>query len=216
MKSELENLAIHYNQLAKEHGYSPHAVQQSSIETQEKRLSVLLEGFPDFHQSKILDFGCGTGHLLRLLKDSGFTGEYVGYDISQRLIEVAVANNPGGRFVCQNILEEPPEEKFDLVFISGVFNNDIGCNEEFLRHALTSLFNCTRTGLAFNCLSSYVDFQSPGLYYFSPVEVFDFCKSRLTTHVVLRHDYQIKPNVLPFEFTIYLHKTAHQPVASLK
>jgi SAM-dependent methyltransferase len=209
LKQQLDLLSEHYNVLAETYGYSPHAVQQSSYETQERRLQILLEGF-DFKHKKILDFGCGTGHLLRLLQQQGFSGEYVGYDISAGLIALARENNVGGRFELRNIFEQPPEEKFDLIFISGVFNNDIGQNETFMQNVLKRLFDVTEVGMAFNCLSTYVDFKSEGLYYFDPCKVFAFCKQELTPSVNLRHDYEIKPGVVPFEFSCYVFKSTHQ------
>jgi SAM-dependent methyltransferase len=210
LKHELDILSAHYNTLAKTHGYSHHAVQQSSVETQERRLNILLQGFPHFHSKKILDFGCGTGHLLRILQAQGFTGEYVGYDISAELVKLAEDNNVGGRFELRNIFEQPPEETFDLIFISGVFNNAIGRNEQFMQSVLKALFAVTTEGLAFNSLSTFVDFKSEGLYYFNPCQVFTFCKEQLTPCVNLRHDYEIKPGVVPFEFSCYLQKSAHQ------
>jgi SAM-dependent methyltransferase len=211
LKQKLDLLSQHYNVLAETYGYSPHAVQQSSAETQERRLNVLLEGFTNLKHKKILDFGCGTGHLLRLLQQQGFSGEYVGYDISAGLIKLARENNTGGRFELRNIFEHPPEESFDLVFISGVFNNDIGRNEEFMQSALKLLFAVTKEGLAFNSLSTFVDFKAEGLYYFDPCKVFTFCKEQLTPCVALRHDYEVKPGVLPFEFSCYLKQSEHKP-----
>lgn len=37
------------------------------------------------------------------------------------------------------------------------------------------------------------------MYYYSPEEIFGFCKD-LTKRVALRHDY------MPYEFTVYLYK----------
>ena len=210
LNEQLRQLSIHYDILAKTHCYSPHAVQQSSAETQERRLNVLLEGFANLKYKKILDFGCGTGHLLRVLQQQGFAGEYVGYDISAELIKLALEHNVGGRFELRNIFERPPEESFDLVFVSGVFNNDVGHNEDFMQEALSLLFAAAKDGLAFNCLSTFVDFKSEGLYYFDPCKVFTFCKEQLTPCVTLRHDYEVKPGVLPFEFSCYLHKSVHR------
>lgn len=207
IQKQLNKLAKHYDDLGLEFGYSPNATQQSSLETQERRLQVLLEMSGDYSNDKILDFGCGTGNLFALLERTGFKGEYVGYDISSELLSIASAEHPNGRFELKNIFESPIEETFDWVFISGVFNNDIEHNQAFMQQALTILFTKVRKGLVFNALSHYVDYQSPGLYYFDPCWVFDFCKRNLTTHVVLNHGYQIKPDVIPFEFSCCLQKT---------
>lgn len=209
LEKKLNELSAHYDELGRKHGYSPDATQQSSVETQEKRLSVLLEMIGDLSGKKILDFGCGTGHLLSLLEKTEFSGSYVGYDISTELLSLAKQRYPKSRFELKNILEQPIEESFDWIVISGVFNNDLGCNEEFMQQVLTKLFAQAKEGLVFNALSCYVDYQSPGLHYFDPCWVFNFCKEEVTTHVQLKHDYEIKPGVIPFEFSCLLKKTTH-------
>ncbi len=40
----------------------------------------------------------------------------------------------------------------------------------------------------------------------TPGAVFDFCKRQLSKLVCLRHDYRVKPNVIPFEFTMYVYR----------
>lgn len=213
LESEFKELSEHYDELARQHGYSPNATQQSSVETQEKRLNVLLNLSGNLKNKKILDFGCGTGHLLHILRKNGFKGEYVGYDISSELLNIARQHYPEARFELKNILNDPIDESFDYIFISGVFNNDIGCNQLFMKKILTKLFKQTKESMVFNALSCYVDYKNQGLYYFDPSWVFEFCKTHLTTHVSLNHAYEIKPGVIPFEFSIRLDKTAFHPVA---
>jgi len=215
LRHKFTELSEHYDNLALQYGDSHHAVQQSSIETQHKRLQVLLEIEGNLKFAKILDFGCGTGELLTLLQSQGFEGEYVGYDLSPKLLEIAQQKFPKARFEQRDILNSPPKEMFDYVFISGVFNNDIEANQRFLKDTLTMLFPLTKKGLAFNCLSTFVDFQSDGLYYFNPLEVFQFCKEQLSTNVCLRHEYEIKEGVIPFEFSLYVYASPHKPIASL-
>ena len=212
MKKQINKISEHYNALGKQYGYSPDATQQSSLETQEKRLNVLIEMAGDIKNAKVLDFGCGTGHLYALLKQGGFCGEYVGYDISSELINLAKHHHPTGRFELKNVFEHPIDESFDWVFISGVFNNNIECNQEFMQQVLSTLFVNVNVGLVFNALSLYVDYQSEGLYYFDPSWVFDYCKSNITTHVQLNHSYEIKPGIIPFEFSVRLDKTPFKPV----
>lgn len=212
MKQQINKLAEHYNALGKQYGYSPDATQQSSLETQEKRLNVLLDMAGEIKNDKVLDFGCGTGHLYALLKQRGFSGDYIGYDISSELLNLASYHHPKGRFELKNIFEQSIEEKFDWVFISGVFNNHMGCNKKFMQQVLATLFAHVNKGLIFNALSRYVDYQIEGLYYFDPNWVFDCCKSNLTTHVQLNHSYEVKPGVIPFEFSVRLDKAPFKPV----
>lgn len=204
---DLDKLSNHYDELALRHGHSPLAVQQSNIETLLKRQEVLLDAFPDIKNKKVLDFGCGTGHLFQLLQQRGFEGEYVGFDISEKQIDIANATHKNARFSVRNILTQGIDEEFDYCFISGVFNNLLSDNKMFFESVLKIIWPTLRNGIAFNCLSNYVDYKSEGLYYFDPSYVFDFCKTNLTTNVSLRHNYQVKPDVFPFEFSVYLYKS---------
>jgi SAM-dependent methyltransferase len=201
---QLAKLRDHYDALAAEYGDGPKAVQFSDQKTQEQRMKILLE-VGEVYQAKILDFGCGTGHLLHYLKQNGFQGEYVGYDLSSAMIDTARRKFPEARFEKRDILQEGIPESFDYVVISGIFNNLVDDNWGMLCVLLKKLFPVARRALAFNILSSYVDYFQPDLYYASPEEVFKLCKEEFSPCVTLRHDYLVKPDSIPFEFTVYVH-----------
>jgi SAM-dependent methyltransferase len=208
---ELQRLREHYDTLAREHGYGPEAVQMSSVASQEQRLRVLAEIIrePD---ASVLDFGCGTGHLCGLLRgELGFRGRYTGYDLSGETLALARTHHPDAHFEQRDIFRDGVGGHFDYAVISGVFNNRVSDNWVFLTRALRTLFPHVRRGLAFNALSAYVDYQDPGLYYADPGAVFRFCKEELSPAVNLRHDYEVKPGVLPFEFTLQVLRTVHAP-----
>lgn len=213
---DFSRLEAHYAGLLRAHGDGPQAVQMRDLPTQERRFEVLAQvGLPP--DARVLDFGCGTGHLLEFLRRScGYRGEYVGYDLAADLLAVARTKFPRVQFERRDIFADGMPEEFDYVFISGVFNNLTGHNEAFMQDALTRLFARTRRALAFNALSAYVDYFDAGLYYADPGEVFAFCKERLSPLVTLRHDYLIKPTAPPYEFTVYVHRTSHAPRSKLK
>ena len=161
----------------------------------------------DLHEASVLDFGCGTGHLLRVLeRDFQFRGHYVGFDLSAEMIELARSCNPRGTFQRRDIFKEGVGQDFDFVLVSGVFNNRLPDNMVFLHEALRLLFSHTRRALSFNALSNYVDFMDEGLFYADPEKVFAFCKEELSPSVALRHDYLVKDDSIPFEFTIYVRR----------
>jgi SAM-dependent methyltransferase len=210
---DIEALSKHYGELVKRHGDAPEGAQYADRETQERRMAVLCE-IGIARDSKVLDFGCGTGQLLSFLQRSlGYEGEYVGYDISPEAIELARSVHPAGRFEVRNILEEPVEETFDYVMVSGVFNNLISDNRAFFEAISRRLMAQADVGYAFNMLSRFVDFYDDGLYYENPLDAFRFCKEQLSPLVTLRHDYAVRPGSIPFEFTIYVHKTDVKPRA---
>ncbi len=204
---DLRDLETHYDRLAREHGDTPQAAQWTSRETQEARMAVLSE-IGDLRRAKILDFGCGTGHLLAYLRSRGFAGEYVGYDLSSDMLALAEASFPDARFERRDILTDGIAERFDYALVSGVFNNRVRDNWALMTSLLAALFPACDLGLAFNALSTYVDFFDDGLHYFDPGVVFQHCKEQLSPRVCLRHDYEIKPGVVPFEFTVYVMRGA--------
>lgn len=205
-------LRMHYDQLASEHGDTAAAVQQSSVQSQDRRLEVLAE-IGSLAGAKVLDFGCGAGRLLEVLKRKHGLPErdYTGYDLSGNLLEFGRLKYPEARFEQRDILIDGVGENFDYVFISGVFNNRISDNEAFIRKTLTLLFSKARKGLAFNILSCYVDYMDEGLYYADPDVLFRYCKEWLTPAVTLRHDYRVKDECAPFECTFYLYSSPHDP-----
>lgn len=210
---DVEALSKHYSDLVREHGDAPEAAQYADRDTQERRMAVLCE-IGVRQDSKVLDFGCGTGQLLSFLQRSmDYQGEYVGYDISAEAIQLARSKHPAGRFEVRNILEEAAEETFDYVLVSGVFNNAISDNRGFFEALSRRLMAQAKVGYAFNMLSRFVDYLDDGLYYEDPMKAFGFCKEQLSPLVTLRHDYVVRPGSIPFEFTMYVHKTDITPRA---
>ena len=210
---DIEALSKHYGELVRRHGDRPESAQYADRETQERRMAVLCE-VGVTKDSKVLDLGCGTGQLLSFLQRSlGYDGEYVGYDISPEAIELARSIHPAGRFEVRNILEQPIEETFDYILVSGVFNNRISDNRAFFEAISRLLMARVEVGYAFNMLSQFVDYFDDGLYYEDPLYAFRFCKEQLSPLVTLRHDYSVRPGSIPFEFSIYVHRTDVAPRA---
>ncbi len=186
---------------------STKSVGQKNIKTLEKRLSILLD-VGDLKKSKILDFGCGTGYLYEYLKKKiNFKGEYVGYDISNEMVNFAKKKYKKARFEKKDIFKDKITEKFDYVIINGTFNYKFDNNFKWIEKTLITLLKKTNKGIAFNNLSSYVDYKDKILYYEIPEKIFNFCKTKLSPLVTIRHDYQIKNNKVPYEFTTYIYKT---------
>lgn len=176
---------------------------------------VILTEIADLRLAKVLDFGCGTGYLLDVLRRQGFSGEYVGYDLVAEALDVAQAKHPDARFELRDILRDGMTERFDYILLNGVFNNAMSDNWSFMTTTLQALFAQVDGGLAFNALSTYVDYLDDGLFYVEPEQVFRFCKEELSPRVVLRHDYEVRSGSLPFEFTVYVYPSKLSPRRSL-
>jgi len=210
-QQEMDAMSRHYAELLAHFGDSPQAVQYSDRKTQERRLEILAQ-VGDLRTAKVLDFGCGVAHLYDYLrKTREFQGEYVGYDYSEAMVAAAKAKFPEARVERRDVLVDGVPEDFDFVLISGVFNIRISDNWGWTTSVLRQLFPRVRTALALNLLSVYVDYQDEGLWYADPEQVFGFCKEELSPCVTLRHDYLVKPGVVPFEFSVYVYSSPMAP-----
>lgn len=201
-------LKAHYGELYRRHGASHQSVQWSSRETQERRFDVLCDviGADD----AVIDLGCGLGDLLGYLRQrKGFTGRYLGLDFVPDFVEHATrayASDSAAGFAELDVTRDPLPAGYDVVVTSGMFNNRIHDNWGFLVATLQAMFGAARKAAAFNLMSSYVDYQAPELYYCDPLRIFDHLKRNVTPLVSLRHDYRVKPESIPFEFSVYLFK----------
>lgn len=198
-----DDISAHYRHLLAEHGDSPQAVQYSCKNSQDRRFE-LLAGIGDLRNKRILDFGCGTGQLGSYLQAQGIDFEYYGTDIVEEFLTLCQGKFPQGTFEKFDRLSHL---EFDYVFVGGVFNNKMANNSQFYQETVAKLFSMCRLGLSFNMMSAYVDFQAPNLFYEYPEKVFGFLKREVTPFVTLRNDYEVKPGVVPFDFTVYAYRS---------
>lgn len=71
----------------------------------------------------ILDFGCGTGSAIPLLRDAFSPDRIVGADISEASLREARRRHQDAATTFCDIRELGPEERFDLVFTNGVLHH---------------------------------------------------------------------------------------------
>ena len=200
IKDEVHLKEIYAQTLAK-YGDSAEAVQWSQ-ETQMNRFKILSE-IGDINNSSLLDFGCGMGHLASYLKDQGLSVNYTGVDILPDFLAIAREKNPQSRF---GLLSDFTGEKFDYVFISGVFNNRLDNNVEYYQKYLKILFQMTKKGLSFNMLSTYANYYDEPLFYENPEKIFHFVKTELSPFVTIRNDYQLRKDAFPVDFCVYVYR----------
>jgi len=193
-----------YSNLLAKHGDDPKAVQWSDSITQRRRFAILHEALGDCRRDSVLDVGCGLAHLYEYLVEQGWDGEYSGIDITPDFIALCSKKLPGSRFSVWDISSAPAPWQADWCLVNGMFNNPRPDPRAFLTASLRHMFSSCRIGIVFNLMSTYVDRLDPSLVYFDPETVFRFCKEELSPLVNLRHDYCVRPGVVPFEaaFTV--------------
>ena len=152
---------------------------------------------------RVLDFGCGVGHLGEYLKDHGVQCSYNGTDIVPDFLRVCQQKFPNGRF---QLAESRITENYDFCIVSGVFNNRTDDNIGLLKRTVKSLFASCKHGVSFNVMSKYVDYEDPSLFYAYPEDIFSFVKKEVSPFVTIRSDYLVKTSIPPFDFTVYVYK----------
>ena len=155
----------------------------------------------DLEGATVLDVGCGLAHYYEHLLEDGVSVRYIGYDIVPAFLESDRVRHPEAEFVLRDVTVDGFGHEADYVVMCEVFNNRLqhASNMEVAQRVLREAFSIARRGVSIDFLSTYVDYQVPEAFYYSPEEMFTFAKS-LTRLVALRHDY------LPFHFTLLLRK----------
>lgn len=210
-KEEIEANNRFYSSLIERFGDSPESVGWCSNRTQEKRFEVLLEIehlIPlRVAEARILDVGCGLGHLYRyLMRQKGGCVDYLGIDINPRAIAQAQKLNPGVKFRRCDILREEVE-KFNLVFASGAMTFRVKDNEEFMRAMIERMYDLADVGVAFNFLNNKDYLLGVYLYRYDEAEIMNFCQERFGAEamVCLRSDYLFDDS------TIYIVRKPSNP-----
>ena len=181
----------YYDGRLAEHGPTARGVDWNSEESQHLRFRELTRLIED-EQASVLDYGCGYGALRVYLREHGHQGQYMGFDISERMIEAARTGAADAAATFSS--DRKAINRADYTLASGIFNVKQDATDEawrrYLMETIGDLAVVSTRGFAFNALSSYsdVDRRRPDLYYADPLELFDHCKRNISRFVSLLHD----------------------------
>jgi len=188
------------------HGPTAPGVDWNSETSQALRHRQFLRLFADEHAASILDLGCGYGDFLPFLRQHGFTGTYVGYDVAPEMIEAARRLHGEGSDRAWRV-GAVPDETADYAIASGIFNVKGGVSiadwTNYLDRTIGILARSGTLGFAFNVLSlsSDPEFRRSDLYYADPVAMLAMLLERYGRAVALLQDYGL------YEFTVLARKT---------
>ncbi len=99
----------------------------------------LLARIPDIDAHRIVDLGCGTGHLTAMLQERWPDAIVIGIDSSEEMIERARSDHPDMTWVVGDVETWSPEEPTDLIFSNATLHWIDGHQDLFTR--LRSLLN---------------------------------------------------------------------------
>lgn len=186
-----------------EHGVTPAAVGWPDPDAQRLRFEQLCHALAGTDAGDVADLGCGYGALFEHLLATGRdVRSYRGYDLSAAMLAAARARiaDPRATWVHGGTLDADA----DHVFVSGTFNvrfdADRAAWAAWVRETLRALWARTRSALAFNVLTTYVDWRADHLHYEDPRELLDFCHRELSPRVAILHDTPL------WEFTVIVRR----------
>jgi SAM-dependent methyltransferase len=202
-----ETLGRYYTKRFAEHGASARGVDWHNAESlllhYDKMLAVIP---PDEAGQRIslLDIGCGYGGLLDRAKERGLDIDYAGIDLVDEMTAHGRRKHPDAQFVSGDVFTFAPGRDFDYVVANGVLTEklDVSIGEfgRFARRMIRRMFELASRGIAFNMMTTYVNFTAPNLYYQNPGEIISFCAAELSTKWILDHGYDY------YDFTMYLYR----------
>jgi SAM-dependent methyltransferase len=202
-------LGKHYTRKFAEHGQRPEGVDWGTDASDhwlrlDRMLALCKCGQSAAGVPSILDVGCGYGSLLQEIKRRARAFDYHGIDLCEPMIIAARENHPEARWDVRDALALPAEPRYDYVVCNGVLTQKLDASIKDMNafaHALVRhMFSMCRIGVAFNVMTTHVNFTAPNLYYRNPAELLAWCMSELTSRVALDHAYPL------FEYTLYLYR----------
>lgn len=214
LKKHVNNLKKEYEKHLQKHDINtPEAVHFVGKDKSWLRFKILTE-IDELNNKKILDFGCGNALLLDFLQEKQINCDYYGWDISEKMINVAKKRHPKSNFKVVDILNEDFKEYsnfFDYILISGVFNGKfcVGTqvHKDWIEYTILKLWSLCNNGISVNFMTEYVDWKEDYLYYCPIGKITPFIVKNLSRWYVLRHDYRL------WEYTMYIYK---QPRAEIR
>ena len=197
---EKKRIIDFYDKRYEEFGYHVKSVGWGDKESQELRFKILSE-ISDLSGCSICDVGCGFGDLYPYLLNNFGKIDYLGIDISKKIIVEAKERYPLAVFEVNDILENPARRKVDYVLSSGALSFKTQNHEQYVQRMLEAMMEMCEKGVAVNFLSGYVDYKLDKNFHFLPENALTLGK-KITRYVTIRHDYPL------YEFTLYLY---HKP-----
>ncbi|MBZ4036559.1 class I SAM-dependent methyltransferase [Flavobacterium sp. 17A] len=199
----------HYESCLEKYGDNHLGVDWPKLEDVDKRYKVMLDviKFNEENNKEVslLDFGCGTAHLLDYIQKNKMSINYSGLDISHKFIDVSKEKFPNHSFYCLDIFEtETTLDNFDYIIMNGVFTEKRSLSYDemwkYFCDLLKIIYKKASKGFAFNVMSKNVDWEREDLFHVSHDELTRFLCNELSRNYIIRNDYGL------YEYTIYVFK----------
>jgi SAM-dependent methyltransferase len=202
------SIVSHYESCLRKFGDSHKGVDWPDKKDVETRYNVMLDLIKSGNQSEVslLDFGCGASHLYEyILKNDMSYIDYSGLDISKDFIQLSKEKYPLVNFYCLDILDSDKIiDPFDYAVLNGVFTEKRGMTFDemlaYFKSVVVEVFSLAKSGIAFNVMSSHVDWERDDLFHLSLDILAEFLVKHISRDFIIRNDYGL------YEYTVYVYK----------
>lgn len=201
-----KKIVDYFETTLKKFGHTPKGVDWNSDISQNLRFQQLVKVIDANNPFSILDYGCGYGALLDYLLDNKYSfSKYIGYDISEKMIE-ASKQQYSSIETASFITNLDEKTNVDYAVASGVFNMKLETPDdawsEYVISCLNEINRITEKGFAITFLTKYSDQDKMrgDLYYADPCFLFDYSKRNYAKNVAILHDYGV------YDFTLIVRK----------
>lgn len=210
MTKKYMSIVKHYESCLEAYGDTHLGVDWPKKEDVDTRYRVMIEVMRRGASSKIslLDFGCGASHLYEyILRHKLDDIRYSGLDLSEEFINLSQAKFPHIDYYCLDVLEDEDRADlpgFDYIVMNGVFTEkrDLSFDEmlQYFKDVVSRVFRKARIGIAFNVMSSHVDWERDDLFHLPLDTLAAFLVEELTRDFIIRNDYGL------YEYTTYVYR----------
>jgi 2-polyprenyl-3-methyl-5-hydroxy-6-metoxy-1,4-benzoquinol methylase len=179
----------------------------------DKMLAVMQKDFAVLAEPvSMLDVGCGWGGLLRRARSLGAVLHYSGIDVVLKMIQHAREEFPGVTFIHGDVFDLDDKNGYDFVICNAILTQKYDISlpemEKHTKRLVRKMFELCRHGIAFNMMSTRVNFMVENLYYQNPADLLTWLLAEISPRVRLDHGYSSLANEKGkfFDFTIYAYK----------
>lgn len=179
----------------------------------DKMLDVLRKDFlPPLDTVSLLDVGCGWGGLARRAIDLKLPLAYSGIDVVESMVAHAKTEFESAEFIHGDVFAMPDVPAYDFVVCNAILTQKLGASnmemEQYSRKLIHKMFSLCRHGVAFNMMSTRVNFMVGNLYYQNPAELFTWLLTDVAPRVRFDHGYSSLASGKGkyYDFTVYVYK----------
>ncbi|MBV8373773.1 MAG: DegT/DnrJ/EryC1/StrS family aminotransferase, partial [Candidatus Eremiobacteraeota bacterium] len=206
----IDALFRRYDEELRRHGDTPRGAIWPNEEDLQTRFDVMLDVIDreDDEPVTLCDLGCGTGSLLAHIRKRGLQNvTYVGVDRSALALSYARAKFPDVTFHEVDISDPQADLKAltcDYLVANGLFVGKFDMTHDqmwaFLASTVRRLWPYVRRGMAFNAMSTIVEWHRDDLFHLSMDEAARLLHAVAGRNVRIRADYGL------YEYTAFARK----------